>query len=53
MKERGGSLIHRRERCDLSLFKLGLRFLDHFRNEGLSIPAAFHIVIEESKSVRE
>ena len=52
MKERWRSMIHRSERCDLSLFQLGLRLLDHFLNEDLSIPVAFHIVIEESKSVR-
>jgi DDE family transposase len=38
-------VIHRRSRCDLSLFQLGLRLLAHFLNEGLSIPVAFHIVI--------
>jgi hypothetical protein len=45
-------LIHRSDRCDLSLFQLGLRLLDHLLNEDLSIPVAFHIVIGESKSVR-
>ncbi len=45
MKEGGVEIIHRRHRCDLSLFQLGLRFLDHLLNEGLSIPVAFHIVI--------
>jgi hypothetical protein len=45
-------MIHRTNRCDLSLFQLGLRLLDHLLNEGLSIPVAFHIPIEESKSVR-
>ena len=44
--------IHRSDRCDLSLFQLGLRLLDHFLNEGVSIPVAFYIAIEESKSVR-
>jgi hypothetical protein len=46
------SMIHRRDRCDFSLFQLGLRLLDHLFNEGLSIPVAFHIAIKESKSVR-
>lgn len=32
------SVIHRTDRCDLSLFQLGLRFLDHLLNEELSIP---------------
>lgn len=38
-------IIHRRNRCDLSLFSLGLRLLDHFLNEGFSIPVQFHITI--------
>jgi hypothetical protein len=38
-------VIHRSDRCDLSLFQLGLRVLEHFLNEDLSIPVAFHIVI--------
>ena len=46
------SIIHRHDRCDLSLFQLGLRLLDHLLNEDFTIPVAFHIVIEESKSVR-
>jgi hypothetical protein len=39
------SVIHRRHRCDLSLFQLGLRLLTHFLNEGLRIPVAFHVLI--------
>jgi hypothetical protein len=38
-------LIHRGERCDLSLFQLGLRLLEHLLNAGLAIPVAFHVVI--------
>jgi Transposase DDE domain len=34
-------IIHRTDRCDLSLFQLGLRLLDHFLNEGIPIPVAF------------
>jgi hypothetical protein len=34
-------VIHRTDRCDLSLFQLGLKLLDHFLTEGLSIPVAF------------
>ena len=34
-------VIHRTDRCDLSLFQLGLKLLDHFLNEGLSVPVAF------------
>jgi hypothetical protein len=39
------SIIHRRKRCDLSLFQLGLRLLDHFLNQGLPIPVQFHVTI--------
>ena len=35
-------VIHRTERCDLSLFQLGFALLDHVLNEGLPIPVAFH-----------
>ena len=38
-------IIHRRHRCDLSLFQLGMRLLEHFLNEDLPIPVAFHIFI--------
>lgn len=34
------TLIHRTDRCDLSLFQLGLRLLDHFLNDDLPIPFA-------------
>ena len=34
-------VIHRTQRCDLSLFQLGLRLLDHFSNEEMPIPVAF------------
>jgi hypothetical protein len=39
------TIIHRRGRCDLSLFQTGLRLLDYLLNAGLSIHVAFHIVI--------
>lgn len=39
------TIIHRTERCDLSLFQLGLRTLDYFLNEDFSIPVMFHIII--------
>jgi hypothetical protein len=39
------SVIHRRKRCDLSLFQLGLRLLEYFLNEGLLIPVQFYITI--------
>lgn len=44
-KDGWAGMIHRGDRCDLSLFQLGLRLLDHLLNEGLSIPVAFHIAI--------
>jgi len=36
------NLIHRGDRCDLSLFQLGLRRLDYLLNEGFTIPVAFY-----------
>jgi hypothetical protein len=45
------AIIHRTDRCDLSLFQLGLSLLGHFLDEGMAIPVAFQIPIEE-KSVR-
>ena len=39
------TIIHRTDRCDLSLFQLGWRTLDYFLNEDCSIPVMFHIVI--------
>jgi hypothetical protein len=36
-------IIHRRHRCDLSLFQLGLRLLDHFLNEELPLPVQFYL----------
>ena len=38
-------VMHRRKRCDLSLFQLGLRVLEHFLNEELPIPVHFHVII--------
>ena len=34
-------IIHRRDRCDLSLFQLGLALLDQLLNDGCPIPVAF------------
>jgi hypothetical protein len=39
-------IIHRRNRCDLSLFQLGLRFLEHLLNEDMPIPVEFHVTID-------
>ena len=44
-KEGWRELIHRRKRCDLSLFQLGLRILEHFLNEELPILVQFHVTI--------
>jgi hypothetical protein len=44
-------IVHRTDRCDLSLFQLGLGLLEHFLNEHLFIPVAFHMPIP-TKSVR-
>jgi DDE family transposase len=38
-------IIHRGDRCDLSLFQLGLRLLDYLLNEGCTIPVAFYMSI--------
>ena len=45
-------IIHRTERCDLSLFQLGLRLLEHFMNEGIKIPVSFTLCEGVQKSVR-
>ena len=39
-------LIHPGDRCDLSLFQLGLRLLEHLLNENRAIPVAFYVSIE-------
>ena len=44
-KDRWQEIIHRKGRCDLSLFQLGLRTLEYFLNEDFSIPVVFHITI--------
>ncbi len=44
------SIIHRSERCDWSLFRLGLALLDHFLNDNLPIPVSFNLL--HAKSVR-
>lgn len=43
-------IIHRPDRCDWSLFRLGLALLDHFLNENLPIPVSF--TLWKEKSVR-
>jgi hypothetical protein len=44
-KDTWRAIIHRKKRCDLSLFQLGLRLLEHFLNEALPIPVQFHVTI--------
>ena len=44
-KEGWRSVVHRHDRCDLSLFQLGLRTLEHLLNKDLAIPVIFHIII--------
>jgi hypothetical protein len=44
-EERWREIIHRKKRCDLSLFQLGLRMLEHFLNEDVPIPVQFHVTI--------
>ncbi len=48
------SVIHRAHRCDLSLFQIGLLWLEHCLNENLPIPVRFRIppLAAGSKSVR-
>lgn len=41
MQHGWNKIIHRTDRCDLSLFQLGLRLLDHFLNQEMPIPVAF------------
>jgi len=37
--------IHRMQRCDLSLFQLGMRLLEYLLNEELSLPVQFYVTI--------
>ena len=39
------TIIHRKDRCDVSLFQTGLRLLDYLLNADFLIPVAFYIVI--------
>jgi hypothetical protein len=36
-------IFHRKSRCDLSLFQIGLNALDYLLSEGIPIPAAFRL----------
>lgn len=50
VREDWSKLIHRVDRCDWSLFRLGLALLDYLLNEELLIPVSFTLM--EPKSVR-
>jgi hypothetical protein len=39
------SVLHRGDRCDLSVFQLGLRLLDDLLHEDSTIPVAFYVSI--------
>lgn len=43
VRDKWVAVIHRPDRCDLSLFQLGLRLLEHFLNEGLPVPFALSL----------
>ncbi len=43
LQEEWRQFVHRTDRCDLSLFQLGLRLLDYFLNEGKRIPVQFRM----------
>ena len=36
-------IVHRTERCDLSLFQLGLVWLEHRLNEGWAVPVQLQV----------
>jgi len=39
-------IIHRTDRCDLSLFQLGLSLLEYFLNEAIPIPVSFQLFVD-------
>lgn len=43
IKNQWYQIIHRKKRCDLSLFSLGLRLLNHFINKNLEIIVSFYV----------
>ncbi len=43
-------VIHRTDRCDLILFQLGLRLLEHFLNEALPIPVILEFRLTRNNS---
>jgi hypothetical protein len=44
IKQGWDKIIHRTDRCDLSLFQMGLRLLDHLLNAEMEIPVVFNRV---------
>jgi hypothetical protein len=44
-KEGWREVIHRKTRCDLSLFQLGLRLLEYILNKEFPIPVQFYVII--------
>jgi len=56
MKERWYNIIHRTDRCDYSLFRMGLKLLSYFLNHSKDIPVSFGILAFDDpfklKSVR-
>jgi hypothetical protein len=44
-KDQWSPIVHRKKRCDLSLFQLGIRLLEHLLNEEMPIPVQFHVSI--------
>ena len=44
MKEKWYQQIHRTDRCDYSLFRMGLKLLSHFLNQAIDIPVNFIVL---------
>ncbi len=44
MKDEWYKIIHRTDRCDCSLFRLGLKLLSHFLNLDMEIPVSFTVL---------
>ena len=44
VKDAWVKVIHRTDRCDWSLFRLGLALLDHLLNKFLPIPVSFNLL---------
>lgn len=43
LRDEWRKFVHRTDRCDLSLFQLGLRLLEHLLNEGKCISVCFQL----------